>query len=277
MSIRVMMRLTIREALRRKVILGLLILGGVFLVLFALGLSFVQGQISEYGTGATGRMTINSAYSFLLTTGLYAANFLLVMLSVLVSVDTIAGEINSGTIQSIAVKPVRRSEIMLGKWLGLLIMLGACTLLLSGGSILLMVLITGYSAPNALITIGIMFLETIVLLSASMLGGTRLSTLANGVFGFGLLGVALIGGAVEQFGVFLNDEGALTIGHIATAFMPSDALWRYALSQISEGLNPMRFMSGGLAVPDGSIVTYAVLFAVAVLGLAIFSFNKRDL
>jgi ABC-type transport system involved in multi-copper enzyme maturation permease subunit len=277
MPIPIIIRLTIREALRRKVILGLLILGAVFLVLFSLGLSFAHSQIVEFGTGATGRLTISAVYSFLLTSGLYAANFLIVMLSVLVSVDTISGEISTGTVQAIAVKPIRRSDILLGKWLGLMAMLGVCVLFLSGGVIVLTALIAGYVPPNPLSAIVLMFFESIVLLSASLLGGTRLSTLANGVFGFGLFGVALIGGFIEQIGAFLNSQAALTIGHVATIIMPSDALWRLALSQVAEGLNPIRLMSSGLSEPDPSVAIYALGFVAVVLLLAIRSFSKRDL
>jgi ABC-type transport system involved in multi-copper enzyme maturation permease subunit len=277
MPIPIIIRLTIREALRRKVILGLLVLGAVFLILFSLGVSFAHSQILKLGVGATGRMTIGSVYSFLLTSGLYAANFLIVMLSVLVSVDTISGEISTGTVQAIAVKPIRRSDILLGKWLGLMAMLGVCVLFLAGGVILLTAMITGYTPPNPLSAIVLMFLESIVLLCASLLGGTRLSTLANGVFGFGLFGVALIGGFIEQIGAFLNNDPALTIGHIATIIMPSDALWRLALSQVAEGLNPIRLMSGGFSEPDASIVIYALVFMAVVLLLAMRSFAKRDL
>ena len=35
-----------------------------------------------------------------------------------VTADTLAGEISTGTIQAVVAKPVRRVEIVLGKWLG---------------------------------------------------------------------------------------------------------------------------------------------------------------
>lgn len=277
MPIPIIIRLTIREALRRKGILGLLILGAVFLILFALGLTFAHNQIVTLGQAAAGRLPISTVYNFLLTSGLYAANFLIVMLSVLVSVDTIAGEISTGTIQAIAVKPIRRSDILLGKWLGLMLMLGACVLFLSGGVVLLTAAITGYAPPNPLPAIFLMFLESLVLLCASLLGGTRLSTLANGVLGFGLFGFAFIGGFIEQIGALVNSDAALAIGHITMLIMPSDALWRLALAQIAEGVNPFRLMSNGFAEPDAGVVIYALVFAVIVLLLAIRSFSKRDL
>ena len=49
--------------------------------------------------------------------GLYATHFLTLMTAVLLPVDTLSGEIASGVAQTVASKPVRRSSIVLGKWL----------------------------------------------------------------------------------------------------------------------------------------------------------------
>ena len=89
--------------------------------------------------------------------------------------------------------------------------------------------------------------------------------------------MAFFGGFIEQIGAFVNSAGALTIGHIATVIMPSDALWRLALAQVSEGLNPFRLMSGGFSDPDPNVAVYALAFAAVVLLLAMRSFAKRDL
>ena len=60
--------------------------------------------------------------------GLYAANFLSVLIAVLLPVDTLSGEIASGVMQTVASKPIRRAEIVLGKWLGhAVIVMGYCS------------------------------------------------------------------------------------------------------------------------------------------------------
>ena len=113
-SIVVMFRLTLREAARRKVLWGLLILSVLFLVLYALGLSFIQAEIARFGTrpaASRNGFDLKTGYSFLATFALYAANFLIVLLAVLIPMDTLAGEIGSGTIQSLAVKPLRRDWV----------------------------------------------------------------------------------------------------------------------------------------------------------------------
>jgi ABC-type transport system involved in multi-copper enzyme maturation permease subunit len=215
---------------------------------------------------------------------LYAANFLTVMIAVLISIDTLAGEINSGTIQAVAVKPLQRREIVLGKWLGFAILLGGCSLFLIGGVLLITLLVTGYMPPNPLSGLILMFLEALVFLSVSLLGGTRLSTLANGVIGFGLFGLAFIGAFIEQIGGVMQQFGnaggetAATIGKIAALLMPSEILWRRAVADMAEGLvNPVKMMTLGSSTPDQGVVWYALFYAAVLLGLAILSFQRRDL
>ncbi len=281
MSIRIITGLTLREAGRRKVLWGMLILSLVFLGLYALGLSFVQEQLARRGGLPRGfrLFTLDDIYNFWLTATLYAAHFLIVMMAVLTSVDTVAGEIASGTIQSIAVKPLRRRDILLGKWLGFALMLGGYTALLVGGVIGVTALITGYTPPNVLTGLGLMFLEALVMLSVSLLGGTRLSTLANGVLGFGLFGLAFIGGWIELIGSFpgIETEAAVAVGRLTSFVLPSEALWRYTLSEISTGVNPFNMMFGFSAAPDPGVVAYALAFAALILLLAMISFHRRDL
>lgn len=272
MPIPIIIRLTIREALRRKVILGLIILSVLYLVLYTLGLAFMRAEMHIPKV-----MSVNDVYNFLAILGLYGADFLIVMLSVLVSVDAIAGEISSGTIQSIAVKPIRRHEIVLGKFLAFMILLGASVLFLAGGVIGITLAVTGYLVPNALTGLGIMFLESMALLSVSLLGGTRLSTLANGVLGFGLFGLAFIGAGIQQIGDFTNSTAAVRIGQLSSLLMPTEALWRLALSQMSSGLNPFALMSTFASAPDPGMVLYALGFIAVIMLLAIRSFQRRDL
>ena len=286
-SIAIITRLTLREAARRKVLWGLLILGILFLALYLAGMSLIASEVrqSAFQERALQRIGgVNAIYNSFAMMALYAANFLTVMIAVLISIDTLAGEIGSGTIQSIAVKPLRRREIVLGKWLGFAILLGACALFLIGGVLLITLLVTGYLPPNPASGLILMFLEALVFLSVSLLGGTRLSTLANGVVGFGLFGMAFIGAFIEQIGGVMQQfgntggEAATTIGKIVALLMPSETLWRRAVADMAEGLvNPVKMMTLGSSTPDQGVVWYALLYAAVLLGLAILSFQRRDL
>jgi len=279
-AIGVMFKLTLREAARRKVLWGLLILSVLFLVLYALGVSFIQAEIARFGVRASASRNgfdLKTGYSFLATFALYAANFLIVLLAVLIPMDTLAGEIGSGTIQSMAVKLLRRSQIVLGKWLGFVLLLGACTLFLVGGTGCSTALITGYWSAKRAWCWRAMRLESLVFLSISFLGGTRLSTLANGVLGFGLFIVAFVGGFIGAFGTLIGSNAAIKIGDLVSLVMPGEMVWRAALSEMAEGINPLRYMLLGQGTPDASILIYAVIYAAVILLLALLSFQRRDL
>jgi ABC-type transport system involved in multi-copper enzyme maturation permease subunit len=82
--------------------------------------------------GAAYRNVMQAEMSnFLLMAGLYAVTFLSVAMGALLAADTLAGEINSGSIQTIVAKPVRRSDVVFGKWLGFAGLLGLYAILMA--------------------------------------------------------------------------------------------------------------------------------------------------
>jgi len=273
----VIARLTFREAARRKILLAALALGVIFLVIYAIGFYYVNKDLNRPGN--VGLIERNEIRNFLLMAGLYVVNFLSVMMAVLTSVDTLSGEIASGTIHTLVAKPLQRWEIVLGKCLGFGVMLTLYLLLMGGGVVMLVYLIGGYVAPNALRGLGLMWLNVILLLNVSLLGGATLSTLANGVLVFGMYGIAFLGGWIEQFGSFVQNQTAVNIGIISSLIIPSEALWKRAAyemqSPLVQALGFSPFTSG--SVPSPLMIGYAIFYAVIALLLAVRQFRRRDL
>ncbi len=114
------MQLTWIEARRRRIVLAAVLCGLGFLVIFGLAVYFNSERAISMPL-VQRRMVLQ----VLTLVGLYAVNFLVIALSVLLPVDTLSGEIDSGVIQTLASKPVRRSDIVLGKWLVFWLMLAA--------------------------------------------------------------------------------------------------------------------------------------------------------
>jgi ABC-type transport system involved in multi-copper enzyme maturation permease subunit len=275
----VVARLTFKEAARRRILLAALLLGVVFLTVYGLGIHFIWQDMARTEEHLQ-RVVALPIYNFLALSGLYVVSFLTLALTVLTSVDTISGEIDSGTIQALAAKPIRRWEILIGKWLGFVGMLTAYLLLMAGGVLVLTRVILDYSVPNALRGLALMWINELLMLNVTLLGGTRLSTLANGVLAFAAYGVAFIGGWIEQIGAFLGNETTVLIGILSSLLMPSEALWKRAAFEMRTALadavpaNP--FMSY-LSVPSVAMVIYAVLYTAVALTLAVWSFRRRDL
>jgi len=119
--------------------------------------SFVQRQIN---------LVILSLF------GLYAANFLSVLLASLLPVDTLSGEIDSGVMQTLASKPVRRSDIVLGKWLGFGAVIVTYFLALAAGVLIATRWVAGYQQLNLGFAIPLMLLELVVMHTISIAGGT---------------------------------------------------------------------------------------------------------
>src|SRR4051794_23230139 len=144
--------LTLHEALRRKMVLAGLVLGVLFILLYDIGLLFLLNEArSKAGDlGMIQSFTMTQVYSFLLTVGLYVVHFLTIMLAIFASVDAISGEIKSHTMQTLVTKPVRRWEVVLGKWLGYAVMILAYLALLGGGIFLSIYSVSGYVPPNIL-------------------------------------------------------------------------------------------------------------------------------
>lgn len=267
--------LTFHEARRRRMALAALGAGALFLLLFGLGVSYINQELLREGTPA---MAVGPIHSFLLLAGLYVVHFLTVMLAIFASVDSVAGEITSHTIQALLTRPVRRWQVLVGKWLGYAAMLSLFLGMLGGGVILVMWAITGYVPPNAAQGIGLLVMEALVLLALSLLGGTRLSTLTNGVALFLLYGLAFIGAWVEQIGALLQSDAAVRIGVIASLALPVEALWRRAAYLMQPPLgNIMPTPFSVSSVPSEAMVLYAALYGAAALLLAMRSFGRRDM
>lgn len=278
MAVFTIARLTFREAARRRILLAALLLGLAFLVIYAIGFHYVNRELTS-SRGAPDILQSNEIRNFLFMAGLYAVNFLTIMMAVLTSVVTISGEIASGTIHTLVAKPLRRWEIIIGKWLGFAGMLTLYLVLMAGGVTLLVYLIAGYTAPNVSMGLAMIWLNALLLLSVSLMGGAFLSTLANGVLVFGLYGIAFLGGWIEQFGSLIQNQTAVNIGVISSLIIPSEALWKRAAFEMQSpmvralGFSPFSSPS----VPSPVMIWYAVFYSLAALWLAIHLFAKRDL
>jgi Cu-processing system permease protein len=274
----VIAKLTFREASRRWILWVALLLGIAFLIIYALGFNEIDNDIRRRA-GSMPTVQQNEIYNFMVMAGMYAVNFLTVMMAVLTSVDTLSGEIASGTIHTLVSKPVRRWEILFGKWLGFAAMLLAYLLLMGGGVAAAVYLISGYTPPNVLRGLALMGFNVLLLLSVSFMGGAWLSTLANGVLVFGLYGLAFIGGWIEQFGALLSNQTAINIGVVCSLIFPSEAIWKRAAFEMQSPLGAAIGFSPFVtsSVPSPLMVAYAGLYLLAALGLALRQFQRRDL
>jgi Cu-processing system permease protein len=281
-SIGVLARMTFQEAIRRRIVLTGLVLGVLFLLVFSIGIRMISTEIARETTlegGAAYQKIMQTEMSnFLLMAGLYAVTFLSVAMGALLGADTLAGEINSGSIQTILTKPIRRSDVVFGKWLGFAGLLGLYALLMSGGVVLIVFLQSAYVPRNMWTGLPLIYLESLVVMTISLAGSSAMPALATGGMVFGLYGLAFLGGWIEQIGSLANNPSAVKIGIVTSLVIPTEALWRRAAFEMQTplasaiGISPF----GAFSVPSLLMVVYAVLYLLVTLGIAINTFQYRD-
>jgi len=276
MGIWTMARVTFREAARKKMLWMALAAGGAFLMLFGTGLHFQAKSFTARGMNPVLRREI--AFT-MLTMGLYAVDMLAVLMTILTSVDTISGEIASGTIQAVATKPVPRWQLLLGKWFGFVGMLTTYIAIMVGGVNAIAYVIAGVTARHVVSGLLLMWMESVVLLSVTFALATYFSTMTSGVIALGLHGLAFLGGWIEQFGAVTQTQSAVNVGVVASLLMPSEALWRRAAFEMQSPLtNALRGSPfSTLSVPSIGMVFYAALYLTIALAVAIRRFSQRDL
>ncbi|MFO7539439.1 MAG: ABC transporter permease [Chloroflexota bacterium] len=277
MNIWIITSLTIQETQRRRILWTALLMGLGLLALFGLGFHYIFVEFEEAGTQM---VETTMAASVLLSAGLYVANFLIVVMAVLISVTAIAGEVETHTVETILTKPIRRWEWVLGKWVAFALLLSLYVLLLGGGMMLVVYARSGFVPANIAAGMSLMLLQGLTILSLTIVGGTRLSTLTNGVVAFMLYGVAFIGGWVEQIGAIFRNETAVDIGIAASLIMPGDVLWKKAMSLFLPDFTGSVMSGGPFAVtsqPSDLMIVYALAYTLALLLLALWSFSRRDL
>ena len=130
MTTLIIAQLTIRETQRRRILWIALALGLLFLLFFALGFHYLYLELERTTANAA---QVNLGIGLLLSAGLYAANFVTILIAVITSVTAISSEIETHTVETLLTKPIRRWELVLGKWLGFAAMLMVYVVMLTGG------------------------------------------------------------------------------------------------------------------------------------------------
>jgi len=282
------MELTLREATRRRLVLTLIGLSVIFLGFYLYGVHLLHERLlarsAELGFERPGR-NAETSYASVTLFGMYLVNFLAGLMAVLSAVGAISGEVESGTLQSVAYKPVSRAQIIVGKWLGFGVVNVVYVTLLSVGLLVGVRVITGFTPPQPWHAIALMDLNVLLLLTLTILGGTIFTTLSNGIGVFLLYGLGWAGGILRSIGSFTDTPLLVRLGHWSEFVMPADALWKGAsyYLQTEQLLMFQRYSRGGgnpfigSDPPSVTLVAWTLAYVILTLLAALALFRKRDL
>lgn len=284
MAVLTIARLTLREAARRRLLVTVAILTLVMIVFTAWGFSRLNTLDCRGQPCPPAQIKLLAAGLLILVA--YMFNVILALGSVFVAAPAIAGDLDSGVALAILPRPIRRADIVLGKWLALVILVAGYTLVTGLLEIEAINLVVGYLPPRPVLAMLYLVGQAVVLLTGALLGSTRLAPMTTGVIAVVLFGLAWIGGIAQAIGLAFENTTMTTIGTLMSLLLPTDGLWRGVIFY----LEPVALVTlGGVerrmsanpffvdAPPSPAYLIWAAAWVVVVLGLAIWSFSRRDL
>lgn len=279
---------TFKEMLKKRAFLLVSILSLLYLSIYAFGLS----RIFEHPSNSIYDIIFQSQ---ILSAGLFFANFIVAFLVVLTSVNAISGEIESGTIYSILSKPIKRYELVLGKFIGLSIMIVLYSSIMFLSVVGLNIWFgskISFGWDNILKGLFFFDLGPIVFLALIIASSSIFSTINTGIIAIMAYGIALVGGVLEQIGTAMQQsqvgafglksgESLINAGIITSLILPTDVIYRKMTAELLTKSSGISFMTqglfGGMSQPSIYMFIYIFFYVVFLLYYGAKRFSQRDL
>lgn len=276
-------RITMVEAARRRLLLALVVLTAGIVVASLWGFGKLWDVRSQGVPATAAQVRTIASQLLILVTFMFAA--VLALSAAIVAAPSLSGDIESGQVLAMLARPIRRSDLLLGKWFGLAAMLLLYTAVSAGAEIAAVDIATGYVPPHPLILTVFVCGVGLALLTLGIALSTRLSGMTGAVVALAAYFSAWVGGIVGGIGTALNNDALRTAGTISRLVLPTDGLWRGAIW----AMEPAPFIAATRSAGPGAAVfpfaaadppplafdLWAVLWLAGVLALAVWSFRRR--
>jgi Cu-processing system permease protein len=275
---------TLRESARRRLFVVVPIVTVLFMILYWLGNHFAFDGESGITEGPSGLVDAQALIgASLVGLSMFMTLFLASVLGVFLTMGTVRGEAESGLLQPYIVRPVRRFELLLARFLGAAAVAVPYALVMFVLSILVTGVIGGWWPSNPSMAGLALATAVMVVIALSILGSIFLSAIANGVVMFMLYGAGLLGGLLGQLGDAFSSPGLENTGAWMSWALPFEALYLGALDSLTVGetgftrvivqLGPL----GGAQHASPGLWAWTVVYVAGVGMLAAKAFARRDL
>ena len=275
-------RHTFRECARRRLFIVVPIATVAFIALYAVGNHFAfQSSDGVVSSGFVNRQALTGAS--LLGLSMFVTLFLGSSLGIFLSFSAVRGDAETGVLQQLVVRPVARSGLLLGRFIGAAIVSATYVAFLYAASVLITGLI-GDWWPESLLLPGLSLLGgVLVVIALTLLTSVFMTALPTGIVMFMAYGTGLLGGLLSQLGEALDSPTLETIGRVTSWVLPFEALYQAGLDLLTRGatgltrvivqLGPL----GGAESGGRTLVLWAVSYVALVGAGALAAFSRRDL
>lgn len=255
MKVALVARNTFRESVRDRVLYNL-----IFFALLMIGASLLIGELA-----------IGDLAKVIADIGLSAMRFFGMLIAIFIGIQLVYKEIERRTIYGLLAKPLRRSELVLGKFFGLGTTLAVNVAVMLAGIVLAVLVVSGGYAPQVVSVLPagyLVFLELLVTTAVALAFSTISSPALSALFTF-MLYIA------GNFSSNLNEMAAMSESAATKAILTAI---HYVLPNLSF-FNAIGLASSGGMVPGDRVLAatlYAAVYCSILLAIAVLVFERRD-
>lgn len=276
-------RLTLHEAARKRLVLAVFILSALVMGFTAWGLSRLPASTGNNGQPLSHTETVLGEATFVILLA-WMFSVVLAVGAAFLAAPTIAADVESGVVLAELPRPIRRADLLLGKWLGLATLVTAYAVVAGEAELYVIDAVIGYLPPHPILAVAYLIGQALVLLTVALLCSTRLSPMTGGIIAIVLYGIAWIAGFVAAAGSVFHNHGLQTAGAAIGLVVPTDTLWRgavynlepAAILALSDGFQRQGPFFVPLPPTTANLI-WVLCWTIAILALAVYSFNRRDL
>jgi ABC-type transport system involved in multi-copper enzyme maturation permease subunit len=275
--------LTMGETVRKKILWILIALAAIAVILTAWGVTLVMNAARAAGTSD---LQIKLGVSQVLIFIAFQFGFVLAMTAAFLGSPAISADLESGVAQAMLARPLRRSSYLVGRWLGLAIVVVLYAAVSGLLAIAAVAVVSGYTPPNILVPVAYLGGQALIILTLTIVLSTRLPAIAGGAVAVVAYGIAWLAGVLAHIGAALGTSGLVGVGDFSRILLPTDTLWQGVVfglepsividsigsQQIAQG-NPFFAIEG----PPLAYVMWAVAWVVLALILASVLLRRREL
>jgi ABC-type transport system involved in multi-copper enzyme maturation permease subunit len=275
--------LTIGETIRKKILWVLVVLALIAVGLTAWGVTLVLQAARDAGTSD---LQIKLGVSQVLIFIAFQFGFVLAMTAAFLGSPAVAADLDSGVAQTMLARPLRRSSYLIGRWLGLGIVVvayAAVSGLLAIGAV---AVVSGYTPPSVILPVVYTAGQALVLLTLTVVLSTRLPAIAGGAIAVVAYGIAWLAGVLGHIGLALGTNGLVGVSSLSRILLPTDTLWQGVVfslepSTVIQTIGQQQIAQGNpffaTEPPNPAYVIWAVAWIVLALVLAVVLLRRREL
>ena len=275
---------SVRESFRRRVFLVVGVLTAGFVALFALGSSVAFAHIHA-GERSIGELVDahELAGSTLNGLAMFAILFLGCVLATFLTLSGVRGDAEAGLLQPLVVRPIGRAQVLLARWLAAVVVCAAYVALVDTAVLITLQVSGGWQPEHALTAGALLVLAVAVLAALCLLGSVVLSSIANGIASFMLLGAGMFAGLLGQVGHALGETSLEHTAHVVAWVLPFEALYQDGLARTTAGQGgTTRFLVslgpfGGGSAAGAALLLYVVGYLALVGLVTCAAAARRDL